>query len=202
ADMLARLRSQTYEAIEEKISLNPVLNSFQQVVHQYNITSELIDSFLHSMEMDLHKITYTSSTYEKYIYGSAEAVGLMCLKVFCNGNQDQYEDLKYNAMKLGAAFQKINFLRDIKADFQGLGRMYFPETDFNAFCNNKKNDIETDIEADFAEGMKGIKKLPKDARFGVFLAYIYFKGLLKKIKATPAERIMETRIRIATPQKI
>ncbi|MBF6608974.1 MAG: phytoene/squalene synthase family protein [Flavobacterium sp.] len=202
ADMLARLRSQTYEAIEEKISLNPVLNSFQQVVHQYNITSELIDSFLDSMEMDLHKITYTSSTYEKYIYGSAEAVGLMCLKVFCNGNNDQYEDLKYNAMKLGAAFQKINFLRDIKADFQGLGRMYFPETDFNAFCNNKKNDIETDIEADFAEGMKGIKKLPKDARFGVFLAYIYFKGLLKKIKATPAERIMETRIRIATPQKI
>lgn len=200
--MLQDLRIETRKALDQKISINPVLNSFQQVVHQYSVSEDLINSFLDSMEMDLNKKTYTAEMYEKYIYGSAEAVGLMCLKVFCNGNQDQYDDLKFSAMKLGSAFQKINFLRDIKADFQGLGRMYFPGIDFTTFCSSKKREIEKDIELDFEEGLNGIRRLPKEARFGVFLAYVYFKGLLNKIKRTPAERIMEARIRIATPQKL
>lgn len=200
--MLDALRAETRKALDQKISINPVLNSFQQVVHQYSINEDLISSFLDSMEMDLKKKTYTSEMYEQYIYGSAEAVGLMCLKVFCNGNQSQYDELKFSAMKLGSAFQKINFLRDIKADFQGLGRMYFPGIDFTTFCSSKKREIEKDIELDFEEGLSGIRRLPKEARFGVFLAYVYFKGLLNKIKRTPAERIMEARIRIATPQKL
>lgn len=201
-EMLQELRAQTRKALDEKISINPVLNSFQQVVHQFSINEELIESFLNSMEMDLKKKSYTPEMYEQYIYGSAEAVGLMCLKVFCKGNQEQYDDLKFSAMKLGSAFQKINFLRDIKADFQGLGRMYFPGIDFTTFCASKKRDIENDIELDFVEGLNGIRRLPKEAQFGVFLAYVYFKGLLNKIKKTPAERIMEARIRIATPQKL
>ena len=202
AEMLQELRIETRKALAQKISINPVINSFQQIVHQFSISEDLIDSFLDSMEMDLKKKTYTSDMYEKYIYGSAEAVGLMCLKVFCNADQKEYDDLKFSAMKLGSAFQKINFLRDIKADFQGLGRMYFPGIDFTTFCTTKKREIEHDIELDFEEGLKGIRKLPKEAQMGVFLAYVYFKGLLNKIKKTPAERIMEARIRIATPQKL
>lgn len=201
-EMLEELKVETRKALDHKISLNPIINSFQQVVHQYEISTDLIDSFLESMEMDLNKKTYNLEMYEKYIYGSAEAVGLMCLKVFCHGNQQQYNSLKYSAMKLGSAFQKINFLRDIKADFQGLGRVYFPGIDFSTFCASKKHEIEQDIELDFEEGLNGIRRLPKEAQFGVFLAYVYFKGLLNKIKKTPAERIMETRIRIATPEKI
>ncbi len=200
--MLEELRLDTRKALDQKISLNPIINSFQQVVHEFSISEDLIDSFLESMEMDLKKKTYTAEMYEKYIYGSAEAVGLMCLKVFCKGDQQQYDDLKFSAMKLGSAFQKINFLRDIKADFQGLGRMYFPGIDFSTFCSSKKREIERDIELDFEEGLNGIRRLPKEAQFGVFLAYVYFKGLLNKIKKTPAERIMEARIRIATPQKV
>ena len=201
-EMLQELRIETRRALDQKISINPVINSFQQVVHQFSISKDLIDSFLESMEMDLKKKSYTAEMYEKYIYGSAEAVGLMCLKVFCKGDQEQYDDLKFSAMKLGSAFQKINFLRDIKADFQGLGRMYFPDIDFTTFCTTKKREIERDIELDFEEGLKGIRKLPKESQLGVFLAYVYFKGLLNKIKKTPAERIMEARIRIATPQKL
>ena len=200
--MLEELRIDTRKALDQRISLNPIINSFQQVVHEFSISEDLIESFLESMEMDLKKKTYTAEMYEKYIYGSAEAVGLMCLKVFCKGDQQQYDDLKFSAMKLGSAFQKINFLRDIKADFQGLGRMYFPGIDFSTFCSSKKREIERDIELDFEEGLNGIRRLPKEAQFGVFLAYVYFKGLLNKIKKTPAERIMEARIRIATPQKV
>ena len=200
--MLEELRIDTRKALDQRISLNPIINSFQQVVHEFSISEDLIESFLESIEMDLKKKTYTAEMYEKYIYGSAEAVGLMCLKVFCKGDQQQYDDLKFSAMKLGSAFQKINFLRDIKADFQGLGRMYFPGIDFSTFCSSKKREIERDIELDFEEGLNGIRRLPKEAQFGVFLAYVYFKGLLNKIKKTPAERIMEARIRIATPQKV
>lgn len=200
--MLEELRIDTRKALDQRISLNPIINSFQQVVHEFSISEDLIESFLESMEMDLKKKTYTAEMYEKYIYGSAEAVGLMCLKVFCKGDQQQYDDLKFSAMKLGSAFQKINFLRDIKADFQGLGRMYFPGIDFSTFCSSKKREIERDIKLDFEEGLNGIRRLPKEAQFGVFLAYVYFKGLLNKIKKTPAERIMEARIRIATPQKV
>ncbi len=202
AEMLEKLKVETFTALEQRISINPVINAFQHVVHQYDISHDLIHSFLDSMEMDLNKKQYTLSSYEQYIYGSAEAVGLMCLKVFCNGDQAKCEQLKYAAMKLGAAFQKINFLRDLKADFQGLGRVYFPNTDFSSFNNHNKKSIEQDIENDFDEGLKGIKQLPKEAQFGVFLAYVYFRRLLKKIKSTPAERIMEARIRIPDAQKL
>jgi len=201
ADMLQKLKKDTFDAIEQKISINPVLNSFQQVVHQYHIENELIISFLDSMEMDLKKQYYTHSLYDKYIYGSAEVVGLMCLKVFCKGSQVQYDELKYPAMKLGAAFQKINFLRDLKVDCEVLGRFYFPDVDFNNFCDQKKKNIELEIENDFIEGYKGIKMLPKESRFGVFLAYVYYRNLLKKIKAVPGDKIMKKRIRIPDTQK-
>lgn len=201
AAMLQQLKKDTFDAIEQQISINPLLNSFQQVVHQYDVDHELIRSFLESMEMDLEKQFYTRSLYEKYIYGSAEVVGLMCLKVFCKGNREHYEELKYAAMKLGAAFQKINFLRDVKADYEGLGRIYFPGIDFRNFCDHKKKEIERDIEQDFSEGYKGIKKLPKGSRPGVFLAYVYYRKLFEKIKAVPGERIMKARIRVPDVQK-
>jgi len=200
-EMLAQLKKDTIDALEQKISINPVLNSFQHVVHKYSIDTELIDAFLESMEMDLDKQFYTPSLYEKYIYGSAEVVGLMCLKVFCHNNDAQYEELKYNASKLGAAFQKINFLRDIKADYQDLKRTYFPHVDFNQFCDSQKKDIEKDIEQDFREGLEGIKKLPKDARYGVLLAYMYYIALFRKIKRIPSQRIMQERIRVPNFQK-
>lgn len=202
AEMLKRLRKDTYEAIDEKISTNPVLNSFQMVVHNYNIDRDLINAFLDSMEMDLHKQFYNQELYEKYIYGSAEVIGLMCLKVFCKGEESLYLHLKSSAMKLGSAFQKINFLRDIKADYEGLGRMYFPNTDFTNFRNEEKSAIEYDISKDFSDGLEGIRQLPASSRLGVFLAYIYYKMLFRKIKAIPGDLILQTRIRVPDYQKI
>ncbi|MEY4603265.1 MAG: hypothetical protein RIT43_557 [Bacteroidota bacterium] len=199
--MLKEFKEQTYVAIEQGISLNPILNSFQWVVREYNIPSDLIETFLNSMEMDLVKHSYDKDKYEQYILGSAEVVGLMCLKVFVNGDDDEYERLKPFAMKLGSAFQKINFLRDLKADYQELGRTYFPGIDLNEFNGTVKKEIEADIEIDFKKGYEGILQLPKKARFGVYMAYIYYYKLFAKIKATPAEVILNERIRIPNNKK-
>lgn len=196
AYLLEKFEKDTYEAIEMKISLNPVLNAFQEVVHQYNIKKEHIDAFLKSMRMDLEDITYDSELYNTYIYGSANVVGLMCLQVFVNGDDQQYEALKYNAEMLGSAFQKINFLRDLRADNELLDRTYFPDVNFNKFSEADKAAIIEDIAHDFSEALKGIKQLPSNARFGVYMAYRYYFSLFKKIKRTPADRIMQERIRI------
>jgi phytoene synthase len=201
AELLNDFKKETYKAIANKISLNPILNSFQKVVNEYSINIELIDAFLESMEMDLNKTIYDQKGYEKYILGSAEVVGLMCLKVFTENNTTLYKELEYNAMKLGSAFQKINFLRDLKDDNKELGRMYFPNTDMENLTNEKKKEIEKDIQIDFNLGYEGIKKLPKDARFGVYVAYVYYLRLFKKIKSLPAQRIMEERIRIPNNKK-
>lgn len=200
-ELFTQFKADTYKAIEQKISLNPVLNNFQQVVHQYQIDTWLIDTFLRSMEMDLTEHTYDQKGYEEYILGSAEVVGLMCLKVFVEGNEANYNKLKNSAMKLGSAFQKINFLRDFKADVNELGRMYFPELMHQPFNEETKKQIETDILKDFRAGYEGIIQLPKDARFGVYVAYIYYFQLFKKIKRLSATRIQEERIRIPDNQK-
>jgi phytoene synthase len=199
--LLNKFKADTYEAIEGGISLNPILNSFQHVVREYSIDHELIDTFLESMEMDLNKSEYSQQGYEKYILGSAEVVGLMCLKVFVHGNETEYKRLQYSAMRLGAAFQKINFLRDLKADFEGMGRSYFPNADLDNFNDQQKKEIEKEIQTDFTEGYAGILQLPKSSRFGVYMAYIYFFQLFKKIQRTQASRILEERIRIPDPQK-
>lgn len=195
-------KRETYAAIDQKISLNPILNSFQHVVHQYGVRKQWIDSFLESMEMDLKKQDYNVENYKHYIYGSAEVVGLMCLHVFTEGNSALFDKLQPYAMKLGAAFQKINFLRDIKADNEGLGRTYFPEVNLDNFQQIDKINIEKDIEQDFAEALIGIKMLPSSSRKGVYLAYYYYKVLFKKIKQLPAQRIMNERVRIPNAQKI
>ncbi|MFN5033057.1 MAG: phytoene/squalene synthase family protein [Flavobacteriia bacterium] len=200
-DLLADFKIQTYTAIEQGISLNPILNSFQWAVREYNIPLDLIETFLNSMEMDLEKREYDSEKYEQYILGSAEVVGLMCLKIFVQGNENEYERLKPLAMKLGSAFQKINFLRDLKADYQELGRTYFPGIDLNEFNGTVKKEIEADIEIDFKLGYEGIKQLPKNARFGVYMAYIYYYKLFNKIKSTQAEVILNERIRIPNNKK-
>jgi len=199
--LLQRFKDDTYEAIEEKISLNPILNNFQYVVNQYKIENELIDLFLRSMEMDLEKVEYDQSKYEAYILGSAEVVGLMCLRVFCEGDQQKYDELKPSAMKLGSAFQKINFLRDLKADFKDLGRSYFPGIDMKNWDDNTKAVIEEDIEKDFADGLAGIRKLPDGARFGVYVAYVYFHELLLKIQWVKAEKLLSERIRVSNYRK-
>ena len=200
-DLLADFKIQTYTAIEQGISLNPILNSFQWAVREYNIPLDLIETFLNSTEMDLEKREYDSEKYEQYILGSAEVVGLMCLKIFVQGNEKEYERLKPLAMKLGSAFQKINFLRDLKADYQELGRTYFPGIDLNEFNGTVKKEIEADIEIDFKLGYEGIKQLPKNARFGVYMAYIYYYKLFNKIKSTQAEVILNERIRIPNNKK-
>ncbi len=200
--LLQKFRNDTYEAIDDGISLNPIINSFQRVVKEYNIEIELIDTFLDSMEMDLNPSIYDQKNYEKYILGSAEVVGLMCLRVFCEKNDELFESLKYPAMKLGSAFQKINFLRDIKADNYELGRTYFPEVNFETFKDENKIVIQEQIEDELNEGLKGIRKLPKSSRAGVFLAYYYYMALFKKIKALPASKIAEERIRVSNPRKI
>lgn len=192
----------TCHAIERRISMNPILNSFQEVVHGYNITADLIDNFLRSMRWDLTKTTYDDAGYNEYIYGSAEVVGLMCLKVFTENNEALYEQLKPQARKLGAAFQKINFLRDLQADNIDLGRMYFPGVDLHMITNSDKMQIEKDIEQDFSEGLAGIKQLPKDTRFGVYVAYVYYRNLFSKIKRLPSERVMTVRVRIPNYKKI
>lgn len=199
--LLTQFKKDTYEAIEQRVSLNPILNNFQQVVHAYHIDNWLIDTFLKSMEMDLSETKYDQNGYEEYILGSAEVVGLMCLKVFVEGDEVQYEKLKHAAMKLGSAFQKINFLRDFKADVQDLGRMYFPQLLQQHFNEQTKAEIEADILQDFKTGFEGIKQLPKDARFGVYVAYIYYYQLFKKIKNLPASKIQEERIRIPDKEK-
>lgn len=199
--LLMQLKTETFAALENKISLNPIINSFQQAVHQYHIDTELIEAFLDSMEMDLDKQVYTKQLYDKYIFGSAEVVGLMCLKVFCNGNADEYNQLRYSAMKLGAAFQKVNFLRDIKADHYELGRMYFPNMNFDCFTEEDKILIEQEIKTEFDEALKGIVKLPRCAKKGVYLAYIYYKSLFRKIQEIPAKHIMEKRVRVPDFQK-
>lgn len=199
--LLQKFKADTYEAIENRISLNPILNSYQQVVHQYNISPDLTEVFLKSMEMDLEKIDYTSEKYEEYILGSAEVVGLMCLHVFAEGNKKVYDDLKPFAMKLGAAFQKINFLRDMKADYEVLGRTYFPNVDMAKFCSSTKRTIEEEIEKDFKDALIGIKKLPASSRGGVYLAYVYYNSLFRKIKRVPAQNILSERIRISNGEK-
>tara|TARA_R110002049_G_scaffold302804_2_gene496254 strand:- start:1875 stop:2711 length:837 start_codon:yes stop_codon:yes gene_type:complete len=199
--LLDEFRADTYRAIERKISLNPVLQSFQMAVNKYNIERELIDSFLYSMEMDLEQKEHDQESFEKYILGSAEVVGLMCLRVFCQGNEEQYLHLKPSAMKLGAAFQKINFLRDLKADFKIMGRSYFPGIDINTFTEESKKTIEADIDKDFQEAYLGIKELPSNARFGVYTAYVYYYALFKKIQITPASTILSERIRIPNNKK-
>lgn len=199
--LLQKFRQETVCAISEKISLNPILNSFQKVVHDYKIDWELIDAFLISMEMDLDKTSYDQLNYETYILGSAEVVGLMCLRVFVKGNDSLYKELKPFARSLGSAFQKVNFLRDAKADFEILGRVYFPGVNIGSFDAQSKKNIEMDIEKDFKHALVGIKKLPADSRMGVYLAYFYYKNLFNKIKSLPAQRILTERIRIPNVQK-
>jgi 15-cis-phytoene synthase len=199
--LLDRFRQDTYRAIEEGISLNPVLHAFQETVHQYGIERELIDAFLDSMEMDLHFDRYHDNLYKQYIYGSAEVVGLMCLRVFVERDNAMYDRLKAPACSLGAAFQKINFLRDMKSDFDERGRVYFPGVDYTCFCNEDKIEIEADIEKDFNDAYLGIVQLPEGARFGVYLAYIYYTSLFKKIRSAPAERVTTERIRVPNRRK-
>lgn len=200
-ELMRNFRRDTVEAIEKRISLNPILNSFQMVYHQYNFDFELVDRFLISMEMDLQKKEYDRAGYEAYILGSAEVVGLMCLRVFTECNEEQYKKLTPSAMRLGAAFQKINFLRDMKDDFNGLGRAYFPGLDFDRFDDEMKARIEGEIELDFDAAYKGILMLPKDARLGVLIAYAYYRRLFTKIRSIPSHRIMEERIRIPNSSK-
>lgn len=202
AELLQRFWRDTYLAIEEGISLNPVLQAFQETVNKYGIERELIDAFLCSMEMDLHEVCYGREDYEKYIYGSAEVVGLMCLRVFCEGDQEQYDALKAPARSLGAAFQKVNFLRDIRSDFADRGRVYFPGVDFNRFTADDKMTIEEDIRKDFAHAYEGILRLPEGARFGVYLAYVYYQKLFQKIRRSPAHRVTRERIRVPNSRKV
>lgn len=191
-----------YRALENKISLNPILNSFQHTVRKYDIPLELVDAFLKSMKLDLVKTEYkTTEEYQEYIYGSADVVGLMCLKVFVKGDEEKYEELKNGAMKLGSAFQKVNFLRDLKADFEGLSRTYFPNTNLNQLDEISKQHIISEIEADFAAGYEGILGLPLEAKFGVYTAYVYYKKLLSKLKKTPSAEIKNARIRVPDYEK-
>lgn len=190
-------------ALNDKISLNPILNAFQHTYHKYNLDKHLVDAFMNSMRLDLHKTDYlTDEEYKAYIYGSADVVGLMCLKVFVKGDEEKYKELKDTAMALGSAFQKVNFLRDLKADFEGLNRTYFPNTDLNNLDELSKKEIIEDIENDFRKGLSGIKKLPIEAKFGVFMAYRYYHQLLKKLKKTPALQIRHSRIRVSNHKKI
>ncbi|MGD1892121.1 MAG: phytoene/squalene synthase family protein [Cyclobacteriaceae bacterium] len=200
--LLDRFEQDTYQAIEEKISLNPVLHSFQSVVNEYHIQRELISAFLKSMRMDLDQQTYDDPLYHEYIYGSAEVVGLMCLRVFCEGDDKLYQSLEEPAKKLGAAFQKVNFLRDIKSDYYERGRIYFPNVDFSDFTQDAKQKIEDDIQADFDDAYQGIIRLPTGAKLGVYLAYVYYLNLFKKIKQCSAARIAQERIRIPDNRKI
>ncbi len=199
--LLETFRENTDAALRDEISLNPILNSFQSIVHKYSIRREWINIFLDSMEMDLYQQTYTEEGYKKYILGSAEAVGLMCLHVFAEGDEKLFEKLKPYAMRLGAAFQKVNFLRDAQADNVLLGRTYFPGVEFLNFSNEEKAKIEKEIEEDFAEALKGIKMLPSNSKNGVYLAYYYYWKLFKKIKRLPADKILQQRIRIPDFQK-
>src|SRR6478735_6996830 len=200
--LLSEFERETYAAIERGISLNPILHSFQQTVHKYHITIDLIDAFFKSMAMDLEKTQYDTAGYNEYIYGSAEVVGLMCLHVFCDGHAEQYSHLKPYAQSLGAAFQKVNFLRDMRADYLQLNRMYFPHCDFRNLTRSDKLKIEKDIQKDFDDAYKGIVQLPLKARFGVYVAYRYYLSLFYKIKQLQPQRIMQQRIRIPDFYKV
>jgi len=201
-DLLVLFEKDLELSLKNKISLNPILNSFQHTVNKYEIPKELIDAFMKSMKLDLTKTEYkTESEYNEYIYGSADVVGLMCLKVFVNGDDSKYETLKVSAMRLGSAFQKVNFLRDLKADFEDLNRTYFPNTDLSKLDEVSKLKIIEDIEADFKAGYDGLIHLPMEAKFGVYTAYIYYKKLLSKLKSTPSAEIKNTRIRVSNYQK-
>ncbi|MBB5396012.1 phytoene/squalene synthase family protein [Mucilaginibacter sp. AK015] len=200
--LIDEFKEETFKAIDRGISTNPVLQSFQQVVNHYHIEKELIEAFLTSMKMDLDKTAYDEDGYKKYIYGSAEVIGLMCLRVFCENDTELYSKLVPKARSLGSAFQKINFLRDIKSDYEDRGRTYFPEVDFTNFTEADKQVIETDIKRDFDDAFEGIKLLPKGSRLGVYVAYIYYLQLFKKIKATAALTVMQKRIRVSDTQKL
>ena len=199
--LLLNFKKETWEAIDNKISTNPVLHSFQMIVNQYHIDKELIEAFLYSMELDLDKKSYDDSFYQTYIYGSAEVIGLMCLRVFCEGDKEMYAKLVEPARRLGVGFQKVNFLRDIKSDFQERGRVYFPGVDFTKFDNSTKKIIEDDIDKDFKAAYPGLMQLPKDVKPGVYTAFIYYRELLKKIQKVPANQVMQMRIRVPDSEK-
>ena len=202
-ELFEKFENELEDAIRNKISLNPILNSFQHTVNKHNISQDLIDAFMKSMKLDLVKQEYkTTEEYHEYIYGSADVVGLMCLMVFVNGDEKKYEELKASAMKLGSAFQKVNFLRDLKADFEGLNRTYFPNTDLNKLTETSKKEIIEDIEADFKMAYEGILRLPIEAKFGVYTAYRYYKRLLTRLKTTPSTEIKNARIRVPDYQKV
>jgi phytoene/squalene synthetase len=203
ATLFALFETDLANALSYKISLNPILNAFQHTVHKYNIPQELIAAFMKSMKLDLSKSVYeTEQEYQEYIYGSADVVGLMCLKVFVKGDLEMYDQLKESAMRLGSAFQKVNFLRDLKDDHEVLSRTYFPNTDLNRLDEHSKAKIIQEIEADFAAGYEGIVLLPFEAKFGVYTAFIYYKKLLHKLSKTPSAEIKNTRIRVSDYQKI
>ena len=201
-ELLEDFEKELWRSVDNKISLNPILNSFQHTVNKYSIPKDLINSFLDSMKMDLEKKEYNSvEEYKKYIYGSADVVGLMCLKVFVKGSESSFSELSSFAISLGSAFQKVNFLRDLKDDSNVLNRVYFPNVDMNNFNEKTKKEIILEIEKDFANAVKGIDKLPKNSKFAVYIAYRYYNKLLKKLKRTPSENIVKKRIRIHNLQK-
>jgi phytoene/squalene synthetase len=202
AGLLNQFKAETQQAIRSGISINPILQSFQETVNKYQIDLKLIDDFLYSMEMDLNPMVYDMESYDEYIFGSAEVVGLMCLQVFTEGDKEMYKQLKPYAQKLGSAFQKVNFLRDLKDDYQLLGRTYFPNVNMECFDNNCKCEIEREVELEFKEALIGIKMLPESARFGVYLAYRYYLALFHKIKNTPAHKIINQRVRIPNSKKL
>lgn len=200
-NLLERFIKETYLAIEDGISLNPILNSFQHTVNTYKIERELTDTFLRSMEWDLSRTVYDEQGMKDYILGSAEVVGLMCLRIFCKGDDKLYQELKPAAMSLGSAFQKVNFLRDLKADFS-MGRVYFPELQLDNLNEDSKQQIENSIQRDFDQALVGIKKLPRGVRFGVYVAYVYYLSLFKKIQNAPSEKVLKNRIRVRNRHKI
>lgn len=202
ADLLQRFWDDTHRAVAEGISLNPILHSFQGVVNQYGIEAELYDTFMRSMAMDLNDTQHDEESYATYILGSAEVVGLMCLRVFCEGDDARYQRLRPSAMKLGSAFQKVNFLRDLKDDHQNLGRTYFPGIDVKHMSSAERRSIEDDIQADLDAALTGIRELPKGARFGVYVAYVYYLALFHKIRSLPTDRILTERIRVRNRRKI
>ncbi|MXV16043.1 phytoene/squalene synthase family protein [Hufsiella ginkgonis] len=202
AAMLGSFRAEAFESINKGLSLNPVLHAFQCVVNRYSIDHHLVGSFLDSMEMDLHRTIYSPEGYRSYIYGSAEVVGLMCLYVFCEGDNRLFGHLKPHAMSLGSAFQKVNFLRDIRADYEERGRIYFPGVDFKYFNEADKHHIEQDIQQDFNTALEGIRQLPECARKGVYIAYTYYLGLFSKIRQLPAAAVTECRIRVSDRRKV
>ncbi|MBW6499046.1 MAG: phytoene/squalene synthase family protein [Bacteroidales bacterium] len=200
--LLERFRKETFDAIEKEMSPNPILHSFQWAVNRYKIGHDLIEAFLKSMDMDLYKKTFNRAEYQEYIYGSAEVVGLMCLRVFYDGDGAGYEKLVPPARKLGEAFQKVNFLRDMQSDYEERGRVYFPNVDYNTFSEKEKLEIEEELRADFAESLPGIKGLKKDVRLGVFLAYRYYLELLRKIEPASPQSLTSQRFRVSDGKKM